>query len=393
MPDAGLLTRERESPRRLRRTALLAGAPVREGNAAEVLRNGDETFAAVLEAVAGAETFVALSAHVFWGDIARDIAGALAERARHGVACFVLLDGLQTIKTDAGVLAGLRRAGVQVVRARLPWRHPLQINRRLHRNVVITDGDLAIVGGVGIGDDWRSARRDAPFRDRDVALRGPIVEDVLGSFLEEWLEATGSLPASISLSETGAPSAVPGTAPMFVLRSRAATGTSSLERALRVVIDDAASRVDIATAYFVPPRPIRTALAAAARRGVQVRVLVPGKHANRTTSRRAGQALYGELLTAGVEVYEYRPSMLHAKTMVVDEGISIFGSANLDNRSLRLDDELVVLAADAALAEELTAEVATDLERSERVDPDRWRSRPLRRRATERAVLTIRRDL
>ncbi len=393
MATADPTGQDQRALRCLRQVELLTGAGVTWGNDAAVLCDGDATFAAILRAIAGAERFVALSAHVFWGGMAADVARALAGRARTGLPCFVLLDGLQTIKTDRAVLAHMRRAGVEVVRARLPWRHPLQLNRRVHRNVIVVDGGAAIVGGVGIADDWRTAPRRRPFRDRDLAIRGPVVADVLGSFAEEWLEATGELPAALRVSGDGERAPAGAGVPMLALRSRARTGTSPLERALWTLLKSARSRIDLSTAYLVPPRSIRTALAGAARRGVRVRLVAPGRHTNRSTSRRAAWGLYGELLRAGVEVYEYRPAMLHAKSLVIDGVLSGVGSANLDDRSLRLDDEPVVLVADRGLADRLTAEFEVDVTHSDRVDADRWRARPLRRRAAEGAALLVRRDL
>ncbi len=379
--------------RRLRELALLSGARVSDDNHALLLEDGERTFAALLDAIAGARRQIALSAHVFWGAIAEDVGSAIAARARDGLACCVLLDGVQALKTRSALLSSMRRAGVDVALARTPWRHPLQLNRRLHRSLVVVDGELALVGGVGIGDDWRRSQRSRPFRDRELLLRGPIVEDVLGAFFEEWLEATGELPC-----RSGRPPepvcAVGGAgAPMLALRSRAGTGTSPLERALRTTIVSARSALDISTAYFVPPRPIRDALSAAALRGVRVRVLLPGAHSNRPAARRAGQGLYADLLQAGVEIHEYRPAMLHAKTIVVDGGLSAVGSANVDDRSLLLDDELVVFAADARLSRELQDAFEEDLRDSDQVHRRSWQCRPLGGRVIERAALLVRRDL
>jgi cardiolipin synthase len=378
--------------RRLAAIAALAGGRVTEGNAAAVLHGGDAAFDALLTAIGEAQSFVALSAHVFWGDIAADVTHAIAARAAGGLPCFVLPDGLQSLKTDAALLDRLRRAGARVARGRRPWRHPLELNRRMHRNLFVADGALALVGGVGIADDWRPARRPRPFRDTDLVLRGPVVGDVLAAFLDEWLEANGELPPDVPVVPEQPPARA-GDVPMVALRSRAETGTSALERALRLTFAAARSEVDIATAYFVPPRRIREALAAAAGRGVRVRLLVPGRWSNRPASRRAGEAFYGELLEAGVGVYEYRPTMLHTKVLVVDGCLSAVGSANLDNRSLRLDDELVAFAADAALAAELGAAFEDDLSASARIELRAWRRRPVRRRAVSRAALLVRRDL
>lgn len=380
-----------QARRRLHDLALLSGARVSDDNHAVVLGDGARTFAALLDAIARAQRQIAVSAHVFWGAIAEDVGSALAARARDGVGCYVLLDGVQALKTRSALLSSMRRAGVDVVLARAPWRHPLQLNRRLHRSLVVVDGEIALVGGVGIGDDWRGSQRSRPFRDRDLLLRGPVVEDVLGGFLEEWLEATDELPCT---AEPAAHRPVTHAgAPMLALRSRAGTGSSPLERALRTTIASARSALDISTAYFVPPRPIRDALAMAALRGVHVRVLLPGAHSNRPLARRAGRGLYGELLRAGVEIHEYRPAMLHAKTIIVDGALCAVGSANVDDRSLLLDDELVVFAADRRLSHELQDAFEEDLQGSDQKRHRCWQRRPLRRRAIDRAALLVRRDL
>lgn len=381
-----------DARRRLRDLALLTGARVTDDNQAVLLGDGDHTFVALVEAITGARRQIALSAHVFWGSIADDVGSAIAERARDGVDCRVLLDGVQALKTPVALLSSMRRAGVNVVLARTPWRHPLQVNRRLHRSLAVVDGELAVVGGVGIGDDWRRSQRSRPFRDRDLLLRGPVVEDVLGAFAEEWLEATGELCCIAESSKRGDGDAGAGAA-MLALRSRAGTGTSPLERALRATIASARHALDISTAYFVPPRPIRHALIAAAQRDVRVRVLVAGPCSNRPMARRAGQGIYGELLRAGVEIHEYRPAMLHAKTIVADGTVAAVGSANLDDRSLLLDDELVVFAAAERLLGELQDAFEEDLRHSDRIDRRCWQRRSLRHRVVDRGARLARRDL
>jgi cardiolipin synthase len=256
---------------------------------------------------------------------------------------------------------------------------------------VVVDAKVAIGGGVGIGDDWRAACRARPFRDREVVLRAPVVKDVLGAFAEEWLEATGTLAPVSASADRGAGEA--DGVPMLALRSRGGTGTSPLEQALRLVVGSARRRARFVDGVLHPaaPAPRR------ARRGRPVRGArshrSPGSQSNRALARAAGEAFYAPLLAAGVEIHEYRRAMLHAKQIVVDDGLVAVGSANLHDRALLLDDELVVFAHDALLARELTAEFETDLAESDRVNLSAWRRRPIRRRTREQAALVVCRDL
>ncbi len=380
----------------------LTEAPISRGNTAEVLINGDRIFPAFLETIAGAQHSVNLLTYVYWrGEIGRRIADALCERATAGVTCRVLLDAIGAMPMDDELVDRLVDCGVQVHRFRPPRPYALRrIDNRTHRKVLVVDGRIGLTGGVGIADEWTGDAQDPDhWRDTHLRVRGPAVRGLLGAFAENWLEATGEVLASDD--------DVPGLEPvdgdgegdadapalMQVIRSSAGVGSTNVETLFFLALAAARERVDLTSAYFAPRPAFIAALADAAGRGVRVRVLVPGRHIDKRVVRYAGRACYGELLAAGVQIFEYGPTMLHAKCLVVDGVWSAVGSANFDNRSFRLNDEALICIRDAGVADALGASFAADLDVSQQITLDRWRARPLRERAAELGGRALRREL
>ena len=378
-----------------RRLESLLGVPATEGNRVRVLHNGDEIFPAMLAAIRGAERSVDLLTFVYWkGEVAREIARALAERARGGVAVRLLLDAVGARLIEGDLLAELADAGVAVEWFRKPWTvGPFKQNHRTHRKVLVVDGTVAFTGGVGIADEWAGDARDSTeWRDTHVQFEGPAVDGLVAAFAQNW--ADGDLPLCAVGAEFPAQqhhdAADGGGSIVQVARGSAGIGWSDMATVWRVIIESASTHLRIATAYFQPDDCFQQLLIDAVERGVEVDVLVPGPHIDKRVSLVAGQARYQELLKAGVRIWQFQPSMLHCKITTADGLVSLVGSANLNRRSLRHDEEVVATVLDRRVANELEQHFDADLERSERILAERWTRRPLRYRAAEAAARGLR---
>ena len=383
-----------DDERFLRAAEAITGAPISYGNDVELLINGDEIFPAFLETIRGAQHTLCLLTYVYWqGDVAEDIAEALCERAAAGVDVRVILDAMGTVKMDRGMIREMERAGVKVVRFRPPkpyaWR---RIANRTHRKVMVADGAVGMIGGVGIAAEWEGDAQDPDhWRDTHVRVRGPVVRGLLGAFAENWLEATGEVLAGEGwlpdLEE------IEGGGAMQLVRSAAGVGDTNAEALYYLAIAAATQTLDLTAAYFVPRPAFEDALIEAAKRGVRVRVLVPGPHIDKNFVRIAGRNSYARLLGCGVRIWEYQPTMLHAKTMTVDGVWSSVGSVNFDNRSFQLHDEATLAVQSERFARLLTERFERDLEVSDEIDAERWNDRGLRERVAPSAMKIARREL
>jgi cardiolipin synthase A/B len=376
-------------------TEALTGAPVSSGDEVELLINGDRIFPAFLETIAGAERSLNLITYVYWrGDIAREVAEALAAKARDGVEVNVVLDAVGTVKMERDLVARMTDAGVRVARFRPPKPYALRrLNNRTHRKLLIADGRVGMTGGVGIAEEWTGDAQDPDhWRDTHVRVRGGIVRGLQGAFAETWLEATGEvLVGDDHLPDL--PDALDGGGPMQVVRSRATVGDTAIEALYFLAIACARRSLELTAAYFAPRPAFVEALCEAAERGVDVRVLVPGRHIDKGFVRVAGRAVYDRLLGCGVRIFEYGPTMLHAKTLVVDGAWSSVGSVNFDNRSFQLHDEATLCVQSERFAGLLHEQFERDLAVSDEIAPGRWRGRPARHRAQERVLQLARREL
>jgi cardiolipin synthase A/B len=382
------------SPTFLRACEALTGAPISWGNDVELLINGDAIFPCYLDTIRRAQRTVCLLTYVYWrGDIAHDVAGALCERARAGVEVKVIIDAVGGVKLERDVLARMQEAGVRVVRFRPVKPYAARrVTNRTHRKILVADGSVGLTGGVGIAEEWTGNAEDPDhWRDTHVRVRGPVVRGLLGAFAENWLEATGEvlvgdgyLPELEEQEDGG---------PMMVVRSSAGVGDTNIEALYYLAIAAARERLDLTAAYFVPRPAFIEALRDAAGRGVRVRILVPGPNIDKPPVWVAGRVSYDQLLEAGVEIYEYQPTMLHAKTMVVDGAWSSVGSVNFDNRSFQLHDEATLCVRSDDFAAKLGDQFEADLERSERIQPGRWQHRGPLQRGAESALKLARREL
>ncbi|MDN5861143.1 MAG: phospholipase D-like domain-containing protein, partial [Pseudonocardia sp.] len=365
-----------------------------QGNDLELLINGDQIFPVLMDTVATARRSINLLTFVYWrGDIARDVAAALSARARAGIAVNVLLDAMGTAKMDDTLIRDMTDAGISVARFRPVRPYALtRMNNRTHRKILVADGEVGMIGGVGIADEWTGDAQDPEhWRDTHVRVRGPIVRGLQGAFAENWLEATGEVLVGPDHLPELAPAAEAGA--MQLVRSSAGVGDTNVETLYFLAIACAAESIDLTAAYFAPRPAFVEALVEAAHRGVTVRVLVPGEHIDKEVVRVAGRAVYEPLLASGVRIWEYAPTMLHAKTITIDGAWCSIGSVNFDNRSFQLNDEATLCVQSTDVAEQLTAQFERDLAVSEEIVSDRWRERPLHRRAGQVLTLRLRKQL
>jgi cardiolipin synthase len=372
----------------------LTGAPISDGNDVDLLINGDRIFPAFVEAIEGAQTTINLLTYVYWrGEIAHDIAGLLGRRAREGIEVNVLLDSVGTAKMERSLISEMQDAGVSVARFRPLKPYAIRrLNNRTHRKLLIADGRVGLTGGVGIAEEWTGDAQDPDhWRDTHVRVRGPVVRQLQGAFLDNWLEATGDalvgegyLPDLEPITEGG---------PMQLVRSAAGVGDTNVEVLYFLAIESAKRTLDLTAAYFSPRPAFIQALCETGSRGVRVRVLVPGPHIDKEFVRVAGRRAYEPLMECGIEIYEYGPTMLHAKTLSIDGVWSSVGSVNFDNRSFQLQDEATLCVQSERFAHELTEQFERDLAVSERIEPKRWDGRPLHHRIAETALGLVRREL
>jgi cardiolipin synthase len=384
---------DRRALRLRRRLERLIGIAATEGNALHALRNGDEIFPAMLDAIRSAEHTVDMMTFVYWkGDIARDFAHALAERARAGVRVRLLLDGFGSRLIDGDLLAEMDRTGVQVAWFRKPAHlSPFKQNHRCHRKVLVVDEQVAFTGGVGIAEEWcGDARNPREWRDTHVRVRGPAVDGIAAAFAQNWAECHDELFDERDRFTGHRPQ---GDAVVQVVRGSASFGWQDMQTLVRVMIESAEERFRLATAYFSPDAYFVGLLCEAARRGVEVEILLPGPHTDKRVCRLAGEHHYESLLACGVKIYHYRPTMMHAKVMTVDRTAALVGSTNFNRRSLDHDEEVMLAVLDRGFTATLDRHFEADKAVSEPIRRDRWRRRSVLQRAREAAVRPIRRFL
>ncbi|WP_037647655.1 phospholipase D-like domain-containing protein [Streptomyces flavidovirens] len=376
-----------------RRLERLIGIAATEGNALVPLRNGDEIFAAMLRSIRSAEHTVDMMTFVYWrGEIAREFAKALADRARNGVRVRLLLDGFGSRLIEQDLLDLMDRAGAEVTWFRKPlYLSPLKQNHRCHRKVLVVDESVAYTGGVGIAEEWcGNARNENEWRDTHVQVRGPAVDGIAAAFAQNWAECHDTLFDARDRFTGHTPQ---GDAVVQVVRGSASFGWHDMQTLMRVMLESAEERFRLATAYFAPDAYFVDLLCAAARRGVEVDILLPGPHTDKRVCRLAGQNFYEDLLACGVRIFQYQPTMMHAKVITVDRVAALIGSTNFNRRSLDHDEEIMLAVLDEDFTATMDGHFDEDLQVSERIEKGRWKRRSATQRIREAAVAPIRRFL
>ena len=372
-----------EDPDFPRAMGVLLGPAIVGGNSFEVLVNGDRIFPKMLEAIRAAKKSITFESYIYWsGLIGKEFADALAERARAGVKVHVLLDWVGSSKMEAALFDQMVDAGVQVRKFHKPhWYNLARLNNRTHRKTLVTDGSTGFTGGVGISDLWSGNAQDpSHWRDTHFRVQGPVVAQMQATFLDNWTKITGVVlhgPLYFPPLEAVGK----GRAQMF--SSSPAGGSESMQLMYMMAITAAQRSIDLSSAYFVPDELTLRTLIDALKRGVKVRVITPGPHTDTKIVGAASRALWGRLLEAGGEIFEYQPTMYHCKVMIVDTALVSVGSTNFDNRSFRLNDESNLNIYDPAFAQEQEAIFRDDLEHSRRITLQQWQQRPWTEKAWE----------
>ncbi|CAN5774591.1 phospholipase D-like domain-containing protein [soil metagenome] len=363
---------------------VLLGPPFIEGNRQRALINGDEIFPAMLAAIRAAQKSITFETYIYWsGDVGREFAVALAERAQHGVKVHVLLDWVGSAKMDDSLQQQMSAAGVQIHKFHPPhWSHLARLNNRTHRKLLVVDGRVAFTGGVGIAQEWTGHAEDADhWRDSHFQVEGPVVAQIQAVFLDNWIKVSGEVlhgPDYFPALEKV------GTSASQMFSSSPTGGSESMQLMYLLAITSASRSIDLSASYFVPDAMAVRALVEAMKRGVKLRIVVPGEHIDSDTVRSASRATWGPLLEAGAVIAEYAPTMYHCKVMIVDGLLVSVGSTNFDNRSFRLNDEASLNVLDADFARQQTAFFEADLGKSRPISLAQWRERPWRERLGER---------
>jgi len=379
-PDGSLTSQEF-----LRMLEALADAKINYRTSIDVLNNGENYYKAELEAIRSARRNINLEAYIFQrGKLTRELVDALTERARAGVRVNLLLDAVGSFLTPKRYFKQLQQAGGHV-----EWYHPLRwytwprYNNRTHRELIIIDGETAFVGGAGFADHWLDGKGKAK-RWRDVMFRvqGEAVSSLQSTFAENWLEGSGEI---ITGADYFPFAKHDGSAAAMVVNSEPSLGGSTRARILfQTLLASAKQSIHVTTPYFLPDKSIRDEMVKAIKeRGVEIRILCPGKHSDHYLTRRSSRRLYGDLLAAGAKIYEYKPSMLHAKVLAVDGTWSVIGSTNLDNRSFGLNDEVNVAIMNQGVAKRLEQDFENDLADSEQITYEQWKKRSIIERTAE----------
>ena len=374
-----------DSPEFLNMMEALTDAKLNPRTKLEVLTNGENFYPAEIEAIRAAKKTVTLEAYIFTkGRIAQEYITALVERARAGVKVKVLIDAIGSFSHRGPIFRELIECGGQVERY-----HPFnmkslfRMNNRTHRELLVVDGRVGFIGGAGIGDNWMYARNteNPRWRDTMVRVEGDVVSNLQATFAENWLESAGEIIAGRDFFPGDDPAG--NTCAMVVNGAPSAGGASRSRVLFQVLMAAAQQSIHITTPYFLPDASMRKELVKAIRRGVDVKIIVPGAKSDHMLTRTSSRMLYGDVLRAGGEIYEYQPTMIHAKVLLVDGKWSVVGSTNCDPRSFGLNDEVNLAAVSPEVAQRLTQDFERDLRESKLVTLALWERRPLFERCME----------
>jgi cardiolipin synthase len=354
------------------------------GNQYQVLTNGDQIFPAMLAAINGAKRRISFETYIYeQGTVGDQFSAAFEAAARRGVKIDMVVDAMGSDKIPKDARQRLINAGVMIGDfGQAKWYTLEELNYRTHRKILVVDGTIGFTGGVGLADHWLGNAQDKDhWRDTMIRVEGPSARLMEGAFTENFVE-TSPRPVTPSVDPPGVEPPSPRDSAM-VLRSSPSGGSNDMKRLYLLTIGAARRTLDICSPYFLIDESSQWSLFDAAQRGVHVRVLVEGDLTDAKPVKYASRFYYERLMQRGIEIYEYQPTMMHAKAMIVDGAWSVFGSANFDNRSLELNDEMNMAVSDPGLAARLLADFEQDLTRARRLTPDDWRRRSLLEKSRE----------
>jgi len=358
-------------------SGIIAGRQWVDGNHIEVLQRGQDVFRAMLDDIKSAEKSITKETFVYFGDeVAAPFANALSEAARSDVNVHFLMDFVGSALASGELLDTMREAGVHLERWRRPsWYQLARFNHRTHRKLLVVDGRAAYTGGVNTADPWMPDLNEGGYKDYHFRLTGPIVNEIQGAFSENWVSSRGEL----LTGERYYPEPdTTGTLSMQVTSSHPREGQKKVRKMLLHAIASADESIRIGSAYFFPDSGFLQALVDATERGISVTILTPGEKIDQNYVRMASHTLWEDLLKAGIDMYEYQPTMYHAKIMIVDDYFVTIGSTNFDNRSFRLNDEANVNILDREFGLKMSGFFDKDLEQSMQITLEDLQNRPLR---------------
>src|SRR5258708_7322280 len=363
--------------------AALLGAQATGGNRYDVLTNGDQIYPSMLAAIRDARRRVSLETYIYEkGIVGGEFTGALESAAERGVKVNVIVDALGSNVMPGGWTERLKAPGAHVGFFGPPkWYAPKALNNRTHRKMLVVDGRVAFTGGVGLADHWLGHAEDKDhWRDMMVRIEGPAARLMEGAFQENLIET--ERPVTPMVDPPPEVDATPRDSAM-VLRSSPRGGSSDLQRLYLLTVAAAHRTLDICSPYFILDDSSNWSLSQAVKRGVRVRILVEGDMTDAKPVKFASRDAYEQLLRQGIAIYEYQPTMMHAKVLTTDGVWSVFGSANFDNRSLETNDEMVLAVSDLDLAARMAQEFEHDLQSSKKLELDEWRRRSPLEKARE----------
>ena len=374
---------------------LFTGTHLDEGNKIEILLNGEGTYPKLWKDIESAKKTLTVQMYYSQpGVVADTMKKYLVDRAKAGVRVLLLLDafGSQPLKKDW--IADLRNAGVEVAWLRpLRWYTLHKATQRSHVRVVVVDGRVGYTGGFGLADYWLGdGKHKDQWRETNVRFYGPTVAALQAAFAAGWAETTGELLTGdiffppVAFEDRGNVKA-------GLMHSLPTIGSTPAERFLALTIAGSRKTLYITNSYFVPNTDFCDLLIKAAHRGVDVRVLTVGKETDVKTTWYAGRALYEKLLAGGVKIYEYQPTMMHAKTIVVDGLWSAMGSMNFDNRSIAFNNESQILALDAGIGQQMDQIFLNDLQYAKEMKLEEFKKRPWTGKVLEWGAQKLRRIL
>ena len=380
-------------PQFLRSMGSLLEPGILESNRVTALINGDQIFPEMLRAVRSAKKSICLETYIYWsGDIGREFADALAEKARAGVKVHIIIDWIGSRKIDNSLLNFMSQAGVEVERYNpLVWYAPTRINHRDHRKLLIVDGKIGFTGGAGIADIWKgNAESPKHWRDSMFKLEGPAVAQMQAAFMDNWTKTA----ARVLDGDDYFPELPPaGEHFAQVFKSSPREGTEDVRLMYLLSIAAARKSIRLSAAYYVPDKLTTQEFLEAIRRGVKVEIIVPGSETDSAIVKHASRGKWGPLLKAGVKIYEYQPTMYHTKMMIVDDVWVSVGSANFGNRSFRLNDEANLNVVSREFAAEQIRVFEEDKAKCGEVTYEDWKKRSLWKRFLELVTAPFRAQL
>jgi cardiolipin synthase A/B len=347
------------------------------GNHVEILTDGDVFYPTMLDAIRAARETINMECYIFKkGAIGDAFIEALSDRAKAGVRVTLVMDAIGSFGAFRKSAKPLRAAGCRVAAyQRFTWYRLSRLNNRTHRELLVVDGSVAFVGGAGVADWWGKPTRGKPlWREMMARIEGPVVADIAGVLAENWVECCGEI---LTGADTYKPRRTVGSVAAFAIKSSPADRATVSRVLFQTLIEGSNAKVRVSTPYFLPDKAFRRAIQRTVGRGVDMVVIVPGSHTDQRWVRLASRRMYGQMLEAGLRIFEYERGMTHVKSLIVDDLWAVIGTTNLDNRSFEHNDEVNVAFRDAAVSARLHEDFDRDLSHSREITLQEWRQRPI----------------